>query len=254
MIAKLFKKKKPFIGFITAGDGGVDYCVKCALQLIAGGVDILEIGFPFSDPVADGMTIQQSSSRALKDGVDGMTVLDVAKRICKQSNIPLILFTYLNPLLQQGASYLRLAKRAGFDAVIVVDLSPSEAHEQHYEMIKKSGLQPIYLISPSTSEARIQFIANVASGFIYYACQKGTTGVRKKLPPDIQQRIALIKKYTDLPVVVGFGIADRYSAQAALQFADGVVVGSAFVHQMGQKRPPAEFKHLAQSLYPRDQS
>lgn len=253
MLTTIFKEIKPFIGFVTAGDGGIDYCIECCLQLIAGGVNILEIGFPFSDPIADGISIQQSSQRALISGVNATVVLEVARRIREKSNVPLILFSYLNPLLQQGLSYLKAAKQAGYDAIIIVDMAPVEeaAANQFDTEIKIAGLKPIYLLTPSTSESRIKMITAMADSFLYYACQKGTTGIRKVMPNDIENRIKLIKQYTSLPIVVGFGIGDQMSASAALKFADGFVVGSAFVNQMGQKVAAVQLKHLAQSIDPR---
>jgi tryptophan synthase alpha chain len=256
MIGDIFKNKKPFIGFVTAGDGGLDYCVDCCLQLVAGGVDILEIGLPFTDPVADGITIQQSSARALKQNVDAEVVLNMARKIREKSSVPLILFSYLNPLLQQGETYLIAAKQAGFDAVIVVDMAPVEelAANHYYELIKQAGLQPIYLLAPSTSEERIKMIVGMADGFLYYACQKGTTGMRSALPEDFGQRIQLIRKYTNLPIAVGFGIANQQSASAVLKFADGFVVGSAFVNAMSQKVKPEELAKLARTIDPRGEA
>jgi len=253
MLTQLFKAKKPFIGFITAGDGGIDYCVECCLQLIAGGVDILEIGLPFSDPVADGITIQQSSQRALQRGMNPLMVLEIAKRVRRESSVPLILFSYFNPLLQQGFEYLKLAKNSGFDALIVVDMAPIDnaLFNQYEVLIERAGLQLIYLLTPSTSEERIQMITQKARGFLYYACQKGTTGIRTALPQDVDQRIQVIKKYTTLPVAVGFGIADRLQAEKLLNFADGFVVGSAFVKQMSDNVEPIKLRYLAQSIDPR---
>lgn len=245
--------KKKFIGFVTAGDGGIDYCVACCMALIAGGVDMLEIGLPFSDPVADGAVIQQSSQRALQAGVTPHTVLEIARCIRQHSAVPLILFSYYNPLLQQGEKYLQQARLAGFDGVLVVDYAPSQYCEDRsfYNTIKSCGLFPVLLVAPSTTEERLPLIVKQADGFIYYACQKGTTGVKKSLPQDVASKINLIKSMSDLPVVAGFGIADRVSAAQALSCADGFVVGSAFVKLMADRVDPLALKKLAQQIDPR---
>src|SRR5262249_41969427 len=129
----VFKRKNPFIGFIMAGDGGIDYCVECCLQLIEGGVDILEIGFPFSDPIADGPVIQKASQRALELGSHSGTILEIARRIRKRSNIPLLLFSYFNPLLKKGDDYLKELKSAGFEAILTVDLpSPTADNDPFF--------------------------------------------------------------------------------------------------------------------------
>lgn len=245
--------KKQFVGFVTAGDGGIDYCVECCMQLIEGGVDMLEIGVPFSDPVADGPVIQQSSQRALQAGVTPHTVLEIARRIRQQSSVPLILFSYYNPLLQQGEKYLQEARMAGFDGVLVVDYAPSQYCEDRsfYNTIRSCGMFPVLLVAPSTTEERLQSIVKQAEGFIYYVCQKGTTGVKKNLPQDVAAKIKLIKSICSIPVVAGFGIADRASAAQALSCADGFVVGSAFVKLMSDRVDPHELKKLAQEMDPR---
>ena len=255
MLKNLFHHKKPFIGFVTAGDGGIDYCVECCLQLITGGVDALELGLAFSDPVADGPVIQQSSQRALENGMTPETVLEIAKRIRQHTSVPLILFTYYNPLLQYGDIYLNRAKQAGFDAVLVVDFAPT-LHQQNsvtiFSMIKAQGMTPILLTSPSSSDARLNLIASHAEGFIYYACQKGTTGEKHHLPNDFEDNITRIKNVSSLPIVAGFGIADKASAKQALHYADGFVVGSAFVKLMAKKASPSALADLARQIDPRE--
>lgn len=248
-IEEVFRKKPAFIGFVVAGDGGMDYCVDCCLQLIEGGVDILEIGFPFSDPVADGPVIQRAAQRALEQGTDSSTILELAKRIREKSSIPLILFSYFNPLLKKGENYLKALKEAGFQAVLVVDIPPPIDQDlAYFTSLKASGLHPIFLVTPSTVESRLTQIAARSEGFLYYACQKGTTGVRDKLPEDVLYNVSRIREKTDLPIAIGFGIAERSHAQEALQVADGFVVGSAFVRLMEKKVPPIELKYCAQSI------
>lgn len=253
-LEKLFQKREIFVGFVVGGDGGIDYCAECCLQLLEGGVDILEIGLPFSDPVADGPVIQRASKRALEGGMTPSKILEIARLIRKKSSAPLVLFSYFNPLLKKGRGYLKELKEAGFDAVLVVDLAPpSDKGESHpfFEDLRALGLDPIFLIAPSTDSARIGQIAEQSRGFLYYACQKGTTGVRDRLPEDFPSRLSCIRKKTELPIATGFGIADRCSASAALKYSDGFVVGSAFVKLMERGATPHELKHYAESIDPR---
>lgn len=252
-IEEVFSKKQVFVGFIEGGDGGVDYCTKCCLAMIEGGIDILEIGFPFSDPVADGPTIEQAGKRSLEQGTNGSTLLEIAKNIRKKSSIPLILFSYYNPILQQGDLYLSQVKEAGFDAVLIVDLPAPIDNSPHpyFTALKKAGLHPIFLITPSTSDARLKKIVNIAQGFIYYVCQKGTTGTRSELPEDLPFHIDRIRKHTKMPIAVGFGISTKTQAKAIISKADGFVIGSAFVKLMEKQADPKDLKQLALSLDPR---
>lgn len=252
-IKMVFQQEKTFVGFVMACDGGIDYCVECCLQLIEGGVDILEIGFPFSDPVADGPVIQRAAKRSLGYGASSKAILEIARRIRARTGIPLILFTYYNPLLRYGSAFLGLLQSAGFNAVLVVDLPPPEINAPHpyFDTLKKFQLHPIFLVSPSTNEQRLEQIVHVSESFIYFACQKGTTGVRKRLPDDFSFHISRIREKTALPIAAGFGIADRTNAEAALRHADAFVVGSAFVNLMEQKADPLELKSFAKTLDPR---
>jgi tryptophan synthase alpha chain len=252
LLQQTFAKKKPFIGFLVGGDGGIDYSVDCALNLIEGGVDILEVGFPFSDPVADGPVIQKACERSLELGTNASAILEIARKIRKKSSVPLILFSYFNPLLQQGFSYLKKAKEAGFDAILTIDL-PFPIHgekDPYFEAIKEAGLIPILVLSPSTDSKRLTSLTKKAEGFLYYACQKGTTGARTSLPEDLAFHIQRIRSISSLPIAVGFGIADQKSATKALALSDGFVVGSAFVKEMEAKKPPSALKELARQINP----
>ncbi|AAP05309.1 tryptophan synthase subunit alpha [Chlamydia caviae] len=253
-IETAFKNTKPFIGYLTGGDGGFDYSVACAHALIRGGVDILEIGFPFSDPVADGPIIQKAHTRALEEKTDSTTILEIAKALRETSNIPLVLFSYYNPLLQKGPQYLHQLKAAGFDAVLIVDLPiPQHANESEpfFQALIEAKLFPIVLATPSTREERLLQIRKLAKGFLYYVSQKGTTGIRSKLSDDFSTQIARLRCYFQIPIVAGFGIANRASAAAALKHADGIVVGSAFVEKLEKKISPEELTTFAQSIDPR---
>lgn len=253
-IAKTFQKKRPFIGYFTGGDGGVDYSIESAKALIAGGVDILEIGLPFSDPVADGPVIQRAHQRALENGTTASDLLEIGRRLRKDTEVPMILFSYYNPLLQKGAAFLKQLKSAGFDAVLIVDLAVPDREpesEPFFKALQEADLLPILLATPSTEDARLSHIGKIAQGFLYYVSQKGTTGVRSQLADDFSAQMQRMKRQVPIPVAAGFGIADRASAKAALEHADGFVVGSAFVKLMEARAGFDEIKRLAQSIDPR---
>ncbi|MBA3721961.1 MAG: tryptophan synthase subunit alpha [Parachlamydiaceae bacterium] len=253
-IAKTFQKTKPFIGYLTGGDGGLEYSVDCALALIDGGVDILEIGMPFSDPVADGPVIQKAHERSLAHGTTSSTILEIGKRLRNVTDIPLVLFSYYNPILQRGDQYLHQLKSAGFDAILIVDLAVTadpQNTEPFFKAVADANLLPILLATPSTSHDRLLQISKIAKGFLYYVSQKGTTGVRSKLADDFSLQVTRLRQYFQIPIVAGFGIADRASAKSALDYADGFVVGSALVKKMEEKIIPDELKKLAQSIDPR---
>ena len=253
-IDKAFQKTKPFIGYLTGGDGGLDYSISCALALIEGGVDILEIGLPFSDPVADGPVIQKAHERSLAEGTTSVTILEIAKRLREVSDVPLVLFSYYNPILQKGTQYLHQLKSAGFDAVLIVDLAvpvnPSDS-EPFFKALIDAKLLPILLATPSTDQERLLQISKIAKGFLYYVSQKGTTGVRSRLANDFSSQMTRMRQYFQIPIVAGFGIADRPSAESALKYADGFVVGSAFVKKIEEKISPRELTKLAQLIDPR---
>lgn len=253
-IDKVFQKTKPFIGYLTGGDGGLDYSVSCALALIEGGVDILEIGLPFSDPIADGPVIQKAHERSLTEGTTSVKILEIAKRLRQVSDIPLVLFSYYNPILQQGNQYLHQLKSVGFDAVLIVDLAvplyPGDP-EPFFKALLDAKLLPILLATPSTDEERLLQISKIAKGFLYYISQKGTTGVRNRLADDFFLQMTRMRQYFQIPIVAGFGIADRACAESALKYADGFVVGSAFVKKIEEKISLRELTQFAQSIDPR---
>jgi len=177
-IKKLFDNGKAFIAYLTAGDGGMQRTLDAALALIRGGVNLLEIGIPFSDPVADGPVIQRAAERSLAAGTTPQSILLLVKEIRKHSDIPLILFTYLNPLLSALESgFLRDAKNAGIDGILLVDCPLEESAEIH-EQCKLNDIALIYVITPSTPLSRIKKIDAASEGFLYYACRKGVTGVK----------------------------------------------------------------------------
>lgn len=241
-----------YVAYMTAGDGGMTKSLRALHALAAGGVDIIEVGVPFSDPVADGPTIQAAAARAINAGVALADVLALVREF-RQDNTatPIILFSYYNPLLQYGlADLVAAASAAGVQGLLVVDLPLEEMHDYH-ELCLVHGIDPILLISPSTDSKRIEQITKFARGMIYYVCQNGTTGERDTMPEDLPRRLQAIKRCTNLPVVVGFGIANRDMAQAALQHADGFVIGSKIVAAIASTPEPKKLTALISSLDPR---
>jgi tryptophan synthase alpha chain len=230
------KKEKAFIVYITAGDPTLACTSKLIKELDSGGVDMVELGVPFSDPIADGPTIQAASERALKNGVNLKGIFGVVRKARKATDIPIALMTYYNPIYAYGISnFARDASAAGVDGVIVPDLPPEEA----VELIKASGrhgLKHIFLLSPTSTPDRIRLVGRKSSGFIYYVSLTGVTGARKKLPPEIVDNVNKIKSRTRKPVCVGFGVSNPAQARSIAKAADGVIVGSAvikFMEKMG---------------------
>lgn len=232
--------KKAFIAYITAGDPDLPTTMKLLFALERSGVDIVEIGVPFSDPVADGPTIQAASERALKKRVtlDGIFSMIAAFR--KQSSMPVVLFGYYNPVLHYGTErFAAAARTSGVDGILVVDLPPEEADELR-RFTDPAGLSFITLIAPTTGPERTRKLVASASGFIYYISVAGVTGTAAPVIDAIRGDMENLKKTTDLPVVIGFGIFTPEQAAAAAAPADGVVVGSALVRLIGEKGGSAD--------------
>ena len=223
------KNQRALITFITAGDPDLATTCEIVLALEKAGSDIIELGIPFSDPMADGPTIQASSERALKAGTTLSGVLRTVKKIRRRSSIPIVLFGYYNPVFTYGLErFARDAKRAGVDGVLIVDLPPEESGELKGEL-QKVGLDLVYLLTPTSDTKRMQLVTSMASGFIYYVSLTGVTGERERLAGKISTYVRKVRKFTNLPVVVGFGISRPEHARAVGRWADGVVVGSALV-------------------------
>ena len=223
-ISQAFAKNRAFVGYLTAGDASKERF----LSLLPMGVNILEVGIPFSDPVADGPIIQQAMERSQQKGTTSETVLRLVEELRQETDIAIILFTYFNPIQKDLEGFLKKAKHAGADGILIVDL-PLEESLLYRSLCKQLGLSPIFVIAPSTPLERIRAIGKIAEGFLYYACSKGTTGARHALPEDLEEKIQQIRSISDLPIAVGFGVADRQSANAILTIADGFVVGSHLV-------------------------
>lgn len=249
-IQLIFNQGKAHIAYLTAGDGGIEKTFAAALALIAGGVNLLEIGIPFSDPVADGPVIERAHQRALAARTHPSSVLRLVKAIREKSDVPIVIFTYLNPLLQANPeTYLQQAKAAGVDGLLVVDC-PIEESNFLQTICHKNALALIQVIASSTPADRVKLIASQATGFLYYACQKGTTGMRENLPAHFKEQIKIIKSISALPVVVGFGVSHQDMVKCILAEADGCVVGSYFVDALERTEDPTQLMQLAFSLFP----
>lgn len=238
--------RKLFCAFTTLGYPDLVKTEKLVLGFARDGVDIVELGFPFSDPLADGPTIQYSSEQALAGGVRLKDAFDLARRIRRKGcEVPLVFFTYFNPVFHYGAKkFLREACEAGFDAVLVPDLPPDQEEEFRAE-VKARGLQQIFLIAPTSSPERTRMIARESQGFIYYVSLRGVTGARQAVPSEIRQHLKEIRKTTSKPVLVGFGVSKPDQARSLSQWSDGVIVGSAIIDRIrkagGRIEPAAAF-------------
>ena len=225
--------KKTLIPFVTAGHPKPELTVAALHALVEQGADVIEVGVPFSDPMADGPTIQKSSERAISQGVGLDDVLAFVTEF-RQSNThtPIVLMGYLNPIERMGyEQFVEQAKQAGVDAVLMVD-SPPEESTQLLSLLKQHDMNQIYLIAPTTTDTRRKYILENASGFIYYVALKGVTGAADLDAAGIQTQVTTVKADTALPVAVGFGVKDAASATAVAQSADAVVIGSALVERL----------------------
>jgi tryptophan synthase alpha chain len=227
--------RKALIPYITAGDPEPGVTVAALHALVKAGADVLELGVPFSDPMADGPTITFGHERALKHGVSLRQVLAMVSEFRQQDDhTPVVLMGYLNPVEIMGvAAFADAAKAAGVDGVLTVDLPPEEAEDLDLEL-KRVGLDPIYLLAPTTSLARAKLITDAASGYVYYVSLKGVTGAATLDTDAVAARIAELRSITQLPIGVGFGIKDATTAAAVARHADGVVVGSVLVQRLGE--------------------
>lgn len=231
--------KKGLIPFITAGDPKPALTVELMHALVRGGADVIELGVPFSDPMADGPVIQRSSERALTHGVTLRHCLEMVKAFRKgDANTPVVLMGYANPVEQMGATrFASEAKAAGVDGVLIVDYPPEECVEFAQQM-RAAGVDPIFLLAPTSSPARILEAAKIASGYIYYVSLRGVTGASHLNTQDVASIIPQIRAATSIPIAVGFGINDAASAKAVSNTADAVVIGSRIIRLL--EEAPAE--------------
>lgn len=253
-IAEQFRKlaksgELGIVAYVTAGDPSLEASEKIVLAAAQAGADVIELGVPFSDPVADGPTIQRASERALRSGTTLAGVLDLVRRLRARTQVPLILFSYFNPLLQMGlAKFAETASAAGADGVLATDLTPEEATEYRAAMHAR-GLDTIFLGAPTSTDVRLTQIASVSTGFLYLISRTGVTGAQDSLPEDLPALVRRARQFTKLPIAVGFGISLPTHVTVLGGIADAAVVGSALVAEIEKAASPdAAAKAVAERI------
>jgi tryptophan synthase alpha chain len=233
-------KRKALIAYLTVGYPTAGATLEIAKSLVDGGCDMIELGIPFSDPLADGATIQRASQRALESGITPRKCLEVAAELRKHVDIPLLFMGYYNPILHYGLDkFCAASHEAGIDGFIVPDLPPDEGSEAE-TIMRKHGLDLIYLVAPtSDTDKRLRFVAGRANGFIYVVSLKGVTGARSAVSNDLGEFISRVRKVTDKPLCVGFGISTPEQAQRVAALADGVIIGSRILDIIEKSKHPA---------------
>ena len=226
------KGRKGFIPFITAGDPDLETTRELIVELARAGATVIELGVPFTDPMADGPVIQRASERALRHGFDLAEVLQVVFDARKQTDVPIVLFSYYNPLLQFGIARLAgEAKSAGVDGVLVTDLVPEEASE-FAAVLRANNLDMIFLVAPTSTDERLKMVAERATGFIYAVSRAGITGAREEMSAEAEKLVKRVRRFSDLPIAVGFGISTPEHVIGVWRFADAAVVGSTLVAEI----------------------
>jgi tryptophan synthase alpha chain len=244
-VAILFQSKPSLVAYLTCGDPDLATTRDIVFAAIDAGAEVIELGVPFSDPVADGPVIQRASERALRRGTTLQQVLALAKEIRKRSQAGLIIFSYLNPILRMGlAKFSAVAQDAGLDGALLTDLPVEESHTCLAEM-QKRRLAMVFLAAPTSTDERLKQIARASSGFVYAVSRTGVTGTRQQMPEDAPKLVGRLRKYTDLPVAVGFGISTSAQFHAVGKFAEAAVVGSAIVATI-EHNPGKEAESVAQ--------
>jgi tryptophan synthase alpha chain len=246
-IASTLAKHKALIAYLTVGYPSVKTTLEIIPALADWGCDMVELGIPFSDPLADGTTIQKASYQALQNEVTPRLCLKIAFQLRQKVNIPLVFMTYYNPVFSFGLeAFCQTAAEAGMDGLIIPDLPPEEGAELEASAREK-GLDLIYLLAPTSSEGRIGLVAQRSRGFIYLVSLAGVTGARETLPADLEEFVARVRKRTSLPLCVGFGISTPEQARRVAKIADGVIVGSRLI-QLLDGRPSYELKEFIGGL------
>jgi tryptophan synthase alpha chain len=240
-----FPSRPSLVAYLTCGDPDLATSRDIALAAIDAGADVIELGVPFSDPVADGPVIQRASERALRRGTTLHQVLEVGKQIRHRSPAGLIIFTYLNPVMRMGLmKFSAAAQDAGVDGALITDLPVEESHDYLAEM-RKRNLATVFLAAPTSTDERLKQIARSSTGFVYAVSRTGVTGARQKMPEDAPKLVGRLRRYTSLPVAVGFGISTAEQFRAVGEFADAAVVGSAIVETI-ERNPGKEAESVAQ--------
>lgn len=235
--------RQALISFLVAGSPSFGLTKRSILALEEGGADLIELGIPFSDPMADGPVIQNASEKGLRRGVTLAKVLKLVANVRSQTNLPILLMGYYNPIWVYGLDrFAREASRVGVDAVLVVDLPPEESEELE-RLLRRRGIDLIYLLAPTSDRRRIQLVSRRARGFIYFVSVTGITGAKLTQMQKIRKKIAAIRKVTSLPIVVGFGIR-TVSQAVGFKFADGVVIGSSLVERLDRSKSPEALRRF----------
>jgi tryptophan synthase alpha chain len=243
------RKKSLFVAYVTAGDPTPEASEGVIEALARSGADVIELGVPYSDPVADGPTNMKAADRALKSGVSLRKVLEIAARLRGRGvQTPFVLFTYYNPVFKLGhEAFAELAAKSGIDAVLMVDLPPEEATELRAELTKQK-IGTVFLASPTTPEARLKLVDEASSEFVYYVSRLGVTGAQSALSDSLEDEVARVKRVIKTPLAVGFGISTPEHAAGVARFADGVVVGSALVKKIEENPDPAKARAEVEKL------
>jgi len=237
-IASVFTRPKhtALIPYITVGYPSVETTLKVVPLLASSGCDIIELGIPFSDPLADGATIQRASYEALRQGVTSEVCFEVAQELRQQVEIPLVFMTYYNPVLKFGLEkFCSKCAEVGIDGLIIPDLPPEEGEELE-QSTRRHGVDLIYLLSPASTEERIQLVASRSSGFIYLVSLTGVTGARNELPEELESFVAMVREKTEKPLCVGFGVSTPEQARRIAKVADGVIVGSRIIQLLDEDK------------------
>jgi tryptophan synthase alpha chain len=242
------ENRKGLIAYLTAGDPAPDRTPALVEAMVRGGADLIELGVPFSDPIADGPVIQRGGERALKAGTTLVTVLEIARRIRESSEVPLLLFTYLNPVLRYGLERLAAdAAAAGIDGCLLIDASVEEA-ESYVAAMHRHGLDTVFLAAPTSTARRIELVARYSTGFVYLVSRTGVTGERESLSDAVTPLIRAVRAATDLPLAVGFGISKPEQVAELGRQVEAVVVGSAFVRLIEQNADNASLEIQLESF------
>lgn len=224
------EKRTAFVAYLCAGDPDFDTSLAACRAVLDAGADVLELGVPFSDPLADGLTNQLAAQRALAGGMTAARVFELVRRLRDKSQAPVVFYTYYNVVFSHGVeNYVRAAKEAGVDGMLTLDLPPEEADEL-LAACAKHDLKTVFIVAPTTPASRLPRIGAAATGFIYYVSREGVTGVRDQVAANIPEAVARIRQHTTLPVAVGFGLSTPEQVKQVACVADGVVVGSALVN------------------------
>jgi tryptophan synthase alpha chain len=243
-----FPNRPSLVAYVTCGDPDLATTRAVVLAAIDAGADVIELGVPFSDPVADGPVIQRASQRALQNGVSLADVLKLAAEVRQHAqSTGVIIFSYLNPILRMGMEkFCKIARHAGVDGALLTDLPVEEADDYLREM-RRNDLATVFLAAPTSTDERLKHIAKASSGFVYAVSRTGVTGVRQQLPDDARKLVRRLRKYTKLPIAVGFGISTAEQFAAVGEFADAAIVGSAIVETI-ERNPGKEAESVAEFI------